>query len=212
MTPFPFQYDALHHVASATWEDCLLRATHIRRDAKGVLRMDLRATTPDGTLLHRDEDFPILKHWEQKAFAEMCDATPEGQLKMQQYLALFGDFMSEELATRAQEAPAAPVDAAQPYAILIRGSDIRPEALSYLWPPYIPRKMATILDGDPGTGKTGLACVLVAAITRGWPMPDQEGRPTVRPPGPGPVLMVAMEDNLGAVIQPRLERLHANLD
>jgi hypothetical protein len=97
MTPSPFQYDGLQQVARATWDDCLLRGTHIRRDAQGALWVDVRATTPDGTLLHRD-DFRILRDWDRKAFAAMCDATPGGQLKMQQYLVGFGDYVSEELA------------------------------------------------------------------------------------------------------------------
>jgi AAA domain len=95
---------------------------------------------------------------------------------------------------------------------LIVASDVQEEAMSYLWEPYIPRKMATILDGDPGTGKTGFACMLAAAMSRGYPLPDQVGLPTLTPPGPGAVLMVAMEDNLGSVIIKRLKRLGADLD
>jgi hypothetical protein len=98
MTPSPFQYDPAQQVASATWEDCLLRGTHIRRDAHGALWVDVRATTPDGTLLHRD-DFRILRHLECRAFAAMCDETPGGQLKMQQYLVGFGDYISEKQTT-----------------------------------------------------------------------------------------------------------------
>ena len=182
--------------------------------ALGAVRADVRATTPDGTLLHRN-DLRLLIHWEGKAFAEMCAESHEGQLKVQQYLALFGDFISEEL-DKAPPIPEAerPVETSQDHAVLIRASTVSREAISYLWFPGIPRKMATILDGDPGVGKTGLACrSIAAAVSRGWPMPGQDGRPTLRPEhGPAPVLMVAMEDNLGSVILPRLESLQADLE
>ena len=213
MTPSPFHYDAPGRMATATWDDCLLRGSNIRRDGTGGVRADVRATTPDGTLLHRN-DLRLLIHWEGKAFAEMCAESHEGQLKVQQYLALFGDFISEEL-DKAPPIPEAerPGETSQDHAVLIRASTVSREAISYLWFPGIPRKMATILDGDPGVGKTGLACLIAAAVSRGWPMPGQDGRPTLRPAhGPAPVLMVAMEDNLGSVILPRLESLQADLE
>jgi AAA domain/Domain of unknown function (DUF3854) len=99
----------------------------------------------------------------------------------------------------------------QPRAILINGADVVKEELSHLWDPYLPRKMVSMLDGDPDVGKTGLACLLAASVSRGFPMPDQAGKLTLKPDGPGHVLMVAMEDVLGAVIIPRLEKCGADL-
>jgi Bifunctional DNA primase/polymerase, N-terminal/AAA domain/Primase C terminal 2 (PriCT-2) len=98
-----------------------------------------------------------------------------------------------------------------PRAVLVQAVTIQEEQVTFIWPLYIPRKMATILDGDPGVGKTGLACLVTASITRGYPMPDQDGKPTCTPEGPGNVLMVAMEDNLAAVIVPRLKQGGADL-
>jgi hypothetical protein len=97
------------------------------------------------------------------------------------------------------------------HAVLLDANGVLEEEITYLWEPYIPRKMATMLDGDPGVGKTGLACLLAASVSRGYPMPDQEGKPTLTPDGPGHVLMVAMEDHLGAVIVPRLRKAGADL-
>jgi hypothetical protein len=97
-----------------------------------------------------------------------------------------------------------------PQAILLQADMVDEEALTYVWEPYIPRKMATLLDGDPGVGKTGLACLLASCITRGWPLPDQTGKPTLAPDSPGNVLMVAMEDHIGAVIIPRLKQCGAD--
>jgi hypothetical protein len=98
----------------------------------------------------------------------------------------------------------------QPRALLIPALDVQNEPLTYLWEPYIPTAMVTMLDGDPGVGKTGLACLLAACVTRGYPMPDQTGKPTLAPPGVGHVLMVAMEDHLGRVVTPRLEKCQAD--
>jgi hypothetical protein len=99
----------------------------------------------------------------------------------------------------------------QPKAILINGAEVVKEDLRYVWDPYLPRKMVSMLDGDPDVGKTGLACLLAASVSRGYPMPDQAGKMTLKPDGPGHVLMVAMEDLLGAVIIPRLEKCGADL-
>jgi DNA repair protein RadA/Sms len=99
----------------------------------------------------------------------------------------------------------------QPKPILINAADVVQEALTYLWWPYFPFKMVSMLDGDPDVGKTGMACLLTASVSRGFPLPDQSGKPTLRPDGPGHVLMVAMEDVLGAVVIPRLTTCGADL-
>ena len=59
-----------------------------------------------------------------------------------------------------------------PRAVLVQADTIQEEPVTFIWPLYIPRKMATVLDGDPGIGKTGLACLVTASITRGYPRPD----------------------------------------
>jgi DNA repair protein RadA/Sms len=99
----------------------------------------------------------------------------------------------------------------QPKPLLINAADVVKEALTYLWWPYLPFKMVSMLDGDPDVGKTGMACMLSSSVSQGFPLPDQTGKPTLRPDGPGHVLMVAMEDVLGAVVIPRLEKCGADL-
>ena len=46
-------------------------------------------------------------------------------------------------------------------AIAVRGlqclSDVRPEAVVWLWEPYLPAGMVAMLSGDPGGGKTFIA-------------------------------------------------------
>jgi hypothetical protein len=99
----------------------------------------------------------------------------------------------------------------RPRPLLIHGADVVPEDITYVWPPYLPRQMVTMLDGDPDVGKTGVACMLAAAVSRGFPLPDQTGKPALAPDGPGHVLMVQMEDLLGSVIVPRLKKCDADL-
>ena len=46
--------------------------------------------------------------------------------------------------------------------------------ISWLWEPWIPRGMLTILTGDPNAGKTWLALQLCAIISKGYGFPDDE--------------------------------------
>ena len=49
-------------------------------------------------------------------------------------------------------------------------STVRPERVAWLWPGRIPRGKLTILDGDPGLGKSVLTMDLAARVSRGRPM------------------------------------------
>ena len=69
----------------------------------------------------------------------------------------------------------------QPKAILINAAAVVKEPMAYIWDPYLPRKMVSMLDGDPDVGKTGMACLLAACVSRGFPLPDQAGQMTLRP-------------------------------
>ena len=60
-----------------------------------------------------------------------------------------------------------------PVGVLLSG--VEPETVTWLWPGYIPRGKLSILDGDPGLGKSTLALDLAARLTRGHAMPDGSG-------------------------------------
>ena len=53
-------------------------------------------------------------------------------------------------------------------------SEINVEEVQWLWYPYIPLGKLTILQGNPGEGKTSYILAVIAALTRGDPLPECE--------------------------------------
>jgi hypothetical protein len=96
-----------------------------------------------------------------------------------------------------------------PEVVITRLSSVEPLALDWFWPGYIPGGMLTILEGDPGLGKSLVTLDLVARVTSGRELPGQ-------PPGlvrqaRGAVLLSA-EDDLARTIRPRLDSAGAEVD
>ena len=92
--------------------------------------------------------------------------------------------------------------------MLIRVSDVQPERVSWLWPGYIPAGKITLLDGDPGLGKSNLTLDLAARVTRGNAMPDGSQGDIM---GPADVILLSAEDGIADTIRPRLEAAGADL-
>ncbi len=82
---------------------------------------------------------------------------------------------------------------------MIRLSDVTPEPLRWLWPGYVPAGKLTVLDGDPGLGKSTLLCELAARISRGDPLPGGELG------SPSNVFLCSAEDDLLDTIRPRID-------
>src|SRR6266571_4981127 len=61
-----------------------------------------------------------------------------------------------------------------------------------------------MIDGDPGLGKSLLSIQLAAFYSRGFPLPDQEGKPTLPTGGPQHVILITSEDSPEHTIKPRL--------
>jgi len=57
---------------------------------------------------------------------------------------------------------------------LISMDTVETENVQWLWYPYIPLGKITIVQGDPGEGKTTFALAVIAALTRGEPLPECE--------------------------------------
>lgn len=59
---------------------------------------------------------------------------------------------------------------------LVRASEITPKEVQWLWYPYIPFCKVTLLQGDPGDGKSQL--MLAAIVSRGKPLPFADDEDT----------------------------------
>src|SRR5580692_6310766 len=46
--------------------------------------------------------------------------------------------------------------------------------IDWLWRPWIPRGVVSVVDGEPGSGKSALMFDLIARITTGRPMPSAD--------------------------------------
>lgn len=92
---------------------------------------------------------------------------------------------------------------------LVRLSDVQPERVHWLWRGYIALGKLTIVDGDPGLGKSLLTCDLAARVTTNAPMPDGSKSDLQEPAG---VLFLSAEDGLADTIRPRLDAAGADSD
>lgn len=84
-------------------------------------------------------------------------------------------------------------------------ADVEPEQVSWLWHPYIAIGKLTILEGDPGLGKSWLTCAIACAVTHG------SGLYGAQPFKAGNVLMLSAEDGLGDTLRPRLDAVGADV-
>src|SRR5215207_1311682 len=89
----------------------------------------------------------------------------------------------------------------EPTGHTVRLSDVAPESLRWLWPGRIPAGKITLLDGDPGLGKSTLLCEVAARVSRGDPLPGDESEPAA----PRGVLLFSAEDDVHDTIRPRID-------
>ena len=89
---------------------------------------------------------------------------------------------------------------------LVCVADVAAERVRWLWPGRIPLGKVTVLDGDPGVGKSTVTLNIAAKVTTGSPFPDG-ARPEV-----GDVILLSAEDEIGDTIRPRLEAAGADLE
>jgi hypothetical protein len=82
-------------------------------------------------------------------------------------------------------------------------ADVQPHPVAFLWQPYVPLGKLTLLDGDPGQGKSWVTAALAAAGSRGHALPG------CAPCEPFRTLFLC-EDEIGAILRPRLDLLHAD--
>jgi hypothetical protein len=94
----------------------------------------------------------------------------------------------------------------KPKPVTIRLSDINPEQVTWLWKNRIPSGAITILDGDPGTGKSMLCVDIAARVSNGDPFPGEAQRNV-----PASVIFLSSEDSLSQTLVPRLRAANADL-
>jgi hypothetical protein len=89
---------------------------------------------------------------------------------------------------------------------LVFMSSVQPEKVSWLWHGRIPFGAVTLIDGDPGLGKSTVLLDLASRVSRGAPMPNElTGRE------PANVVLLTAEDALGSVVRPRLDAAKADV-
>lgn len=94
---------------------------------------------------------------------------------------------------------------AQNLLMLIKMSEIEIKEVFWLWYPYIALGKITILQGDPGEGKTTLILYLISLLTRGVKLPfDDQVRAPIN------IIYQSAEDGLADTIKPRLIKTGAD--
>lgn len=84
-------------------------------------------------------------------------------------------------------------------------SSVTATKVDWLWYPYIPFGKITLLQGDPGSGKSTLMMNIISAISSGGYLPD--GRKVKKPMH---VIYQCSEDGAGDTIKPRLNAAGAD--
>ena len=96
-------------------------------------------------------------------------------------------------------------DSSTPLYNLSYYTNIETQIIEWLWYPYIPFGKISIIQGDPGDGKTTFALQLVAMLSKGIPLPNGS-----KACSPLSTIYQSGEDNPADTIKPRLESAGAD--
>ena len=88
-------------------------------------------------------------------------------------------------------------------------SDIDEEPIRWLWQPFIPMGMYTLIDGEEGIGKTYVTLAIAASVSRGRGLFGISADEHI---AAGNVLLIATEDPPGQVVKPRLRLMGADME
>jgi hypothetical protein len=92
-------------------------------------------------------------------------------------------------------------------------ADVEPTKVTWLWPYWIPLGKVSILEGEPGEGKSLLTLAMTALVTIGGelPMTMVDGGMVPRSSfGPAGVVLVGVEDDEADTVVPRLDAAGAD--
>ena len=90
---------------------------------------------------------------------------------------------------------------------MIKMSEIQSKEVAWLWYPFIPYGKLTIIQGDPGDGKTTLVLNIAAKLSKGEGL-DSDMKLTE----PLTVIYQSAEDGLADTVKPRLEAAGADCE
>ena len=90
---------------------------------------------------------------------------------------------------------------------MVKMSEIQSQEVSWLWYPFIPYGKLTIIQGDPGDGKTTLVLNIAAWLSKGEGL-DSE----MKLSEPVNVIYQSAEDGLADTVKPRLELAGADCE
>lgn len=88
---------------------------------------------------------------------------------------------------------------------IINMADVETKEVNFLWYPYIPYGKLTIIQGDPGEGKTTAILQIAALLTKGEKLPEDDSERI-----PVNVIYQTAEDGLADTVKPRLEAAGAD--
>jgi putative DNA primase/helicase len=98
-----------------------------------------------------------------------------------------------------------------PHMVVKSFADITPETIEWLWEPYIPYGKFTVLEGDPGLGKTFLLLAIATANSLGTGLPAQNGHIQGGKREPITTLYITAEDGYADTLVPRATSMKADL-
>jgi putative DNA primase/helicase len=90
-------------------------------------------------------------------------------------------------------------------------SKIKRRKIDWLWRPWLPYGMITIVAGPGGVGKSTFVMEMIACVTTGDQMPEI-GTERVQTAKQGSALILCKEDDPGMIIGPRLAAAGADMD
>ena len=85
-------------------------------------------------------------------------------------------------------------------------SEVETERVAWLWRGWLALGKISVLDGDPGLGKSAVVLEIAARLSTGRPFPDGSECEA----GAGGVVILSAEDGLADTIKPRLETAGAD--
>ena len=114
------------------------------------------------------------------------------------------DRLARIRATVANASP--PIGTVAPTATVrtVRVADVKPERVKWLWVGRVPRGMITLVDGDPGLGKSTMTLDLAARVSRGRAVMPYDAHDLNR--APADVILMTAEDNIATTIRPAARR------